>query len=499
MEEKMTLSTPIGRGDILHNLRKVSDGSIRVRGVPERHSWNEVLVNKSVDGVLKNRIRWKLDEYNEKQLRNGRPNRMQTFEVWKAKQLAQKHGKKEKIPFIEVVIQVGDKFSACPYVYLVNEKGEPVGKSGTPIPSWDTRRRYTEARGKDGKPIESRTCKVLKSVYRDILKKIQADNPDMVVVCAAIHADEYGGVHMHVDLIPFSFNTKQGIGVSIAPTTYYKEWCKKRYIKFSKDSRKDCAANKWREHLRSTCEGVMNDYGIGLKDGKAAGRPHMSIEQYGEWKDGKCEEQEAKNKAFEVKVRKLYGDAQVKSKEADTKKAQADKAMAEAIQIKEEAQRMRDEFSSLRNEYAQKVAEFNRLQKEAQACADEYRTKLGYCQSEEARLKRLSETVDARLREATKKLEQEEALRESNESFAKSIKANNEWVKESLADVERREAELAKRNSELESKLNEMAKQEAVFLEVIRRYPEIVEELEERHNVRIVYDKDNKKVIIKER
>lgn len=297
----MSQSFVMGYGGIEHNLRQCKGGSVRQNGIKERRHLNEYLINKDVRDVIKNEIGEKLNEINNKHIAQGHPGRVCTLDDWIKKQEYTRQGKQRKI-VSEYIIQIGDKFSGCPYEIQKDNKGNMLDVNGEIIPEWDTRKRPAY---RDGKIVESEICKRLKTVYRDYLNRFIKTNPQARVVCAAIHADEYGGVHMHIDVVWISY-TKNGVGIGLSKTQAMRQ----QYIdmgKATKDTRRDNAQNTWRADMKLLLKKCAFDHGI-EKLRKGNSEKHRDTNSYKNFKSDYCEALEARAAELDAKEKELSKD-----------------------------------------------------------------------------------------------------------------------------------------------------------------------------------------------
>ncbi len=268
----LSLSFVPGRGNIEHNLR-IKNGNPRTWGIRDRKSWNTVLVKQNVRDVLRETFEPAIRVYNERQIADKRYNRTKTIDDWIDTQL-----KKRTRPYTEYIIQLGNKLTGCTYEHEVGADGFQIDEStGTKIMPWQTKKNPKPVLV-NGKVVEGRRCKWLKRIYKKLLKRFQKENPGMKVVCAAIHADEKGGVHMHVDAVPVG-KTKNGIGLTTAPTSYYRDRLDELGVSYGK-TRKDNAQKVWQRMVREALTDEAKQYGINIIDAKCKGRKRESTPKY---------------------------------------------------------------------------------------------------------------------------------------------------------------------------------------------------------------------------
>ena len=279
--EELSFSFCQGRGSIEHNLRQLKGKGVRQNGIKQRRHWNDVIVNKDVDSVLRPLVCPRIDAYNEKVMVKH-PERMITYEQWKAKQCYTRGGKTKKL-YSEYVVQIGDRVSGCPYAYITRN-GVAVDKNGKTIVPWDTRNAPVAKLDANGKEVASQRQKTFKRLYRDFVAAFQKQNPRAIVTCAVVHCDENGGMHLHLDVLWLS-DTRTGIGLGLGRTTAiqqqtgYKSSCKKL-----------TAEKIWTDNIRDELlPAVCERYGIKRRDMKQHGRRHLSIEEYYQFADSRSE------------------------------------------------------------------------------------------------------------------------------------------------------------------------------------------------------------------
>lgn len=268
----LSLSFVPGRGNIEHNLR-IKNGNARTWGIRERKEWNEVLVNRDVRDVLRETFEPAIAKYNEKQIADKRYNRVKTIDDWIDTQL-----RKKTRPYTEFIIQLGNKLTSCTYEHEIGKDGFQIdAKTGTPILPWQTKKNPKPVLV-NGKIVEGKRCKYLKRVYEKLLNRFQKENPGMRIVCAAIHADETGGVHMHVDAVPVG-KTKNGICLTTAPTSYYRDRLDELGVSYGK-SRKNNAQKTWQQMMREALTDEARKCGINIIDAHCKGRQRVSTPAY---------------------------------------------------------------------------------------------------------------------------------------------------------------------------------------------------------------------------
>lgn len=300
---RLTLGTPRGDGDLLHNTRKLATGGVRQRGDTSRHDWNVYLVNKTLEEAYGEKFGPALAAYNERMLQQGRKNRCKTMDEWMSAQLTKKEkgaaeaGSKKR-GYDEVIIRFGNMFTACPYVYKTNDKGEPVDEEGKVIQPWDTRKRPVPVLDEHGNKIKSVRYYRLVNALTKCLEKFQETYPELVVINASIHADE-AGIHMHVDYI-YCYEINNGIGLGCSYSTGLSRICDRLGIKYDAGKKKDCALAHWQRHLRKTLIAYMPELGLEWVDGKQSGRKKLKQEAFEMFSDYRSEVIEKQAKVNEA-------------------------------------------------------------------------------------------------------------------------------------------------------------------------------------------------------
>lgn len=301
----MSQSFRMGYGGIEHNLRICKGKSVRQNGIIERRFLNENLLadtTKTVDELIREKVEHEigntLNELNEKHIRQGHPGRVCTVDEWIKKQRYTRQGKQREI-VSEYIIQVGDKYTACPYEVQKDEQGHMLDETGTVIPEWDTRKHPAY---KDGNITEAAICKKLKKVYKQFLCEFIVSNPNARVLCAAIHADEHGGVHMHINVLWIA-KTKNGIGIGLSKTTAMKQQYERKGEQVQ-NTRQNNAQNEFRKRSRELLKKVCEEYGIEQKD-MGNREQYRSIKDYKKFKDEYCDELERKTEELKQKETEL--------------------------------------------------------------------------------------------------------------------------------------------------------------------------------------------------
>lgn len=295
MKTDVTLSFAHGAGDLDHNARR-KNGNVRTYAMRERRVWNETLIEQDVDAVLEHEYGSALRAYNEKQIAGRHPERCKTME-----QLvhAQRRGGRA---YTEYVVQLGNRLTGCPYEWVTDEHGNMIATNGQVIMPWQTRKTPAPL-VRDGKLFMSDTGIWLKKFYKSVYQKWNEWNPDMIVVGAYIHADEKGGVHMHLDCVCKS-KSQNGIGLSIGVTGCLRQMLDREGIKYG-TSRKDNAQKTWTKQMRQRLTELAKQHGYTIVDGHCKGKKHKSTPEYIEEENIKNDYLDKKHEALIKKESEL--------------------------------------------------------------------------------------------------------------------------------------------------------------------------------------------------
>lgn len=377
---KLTLGTPRGDGDLLHNTRRLATGGFRQRGDVRRRSWNVYLVDKTMEEAYEEAFGAALNAYNAKQIQQGRKSRVKTMQDWIHSQLTKKEKGaaetgKMKRGYDELIIRYGNLFSACPYVYQTNDRGQMVDEKGDVIEPWDTRKRPVPVLDEHGNPIKSIRYYRLVDALTKSLDKFRATYPELFIINASIHCDECG-VHMHVDYI-YRYEVKNGIGLGCSYSTGLSRICDRLGIKYDANSQKNCALKHWQAHVRQTLKDFMPEVGLQWVDGKQTGRKNLPQEQYEELSDYKAavvsaQKRENDRKEKQLSIREEHLDAkesvidkkaslvEAKERALATKKLNLKKREAEAEKVSRSAAETMKAALDTKKKAADKVKELER-------------------------------------------------------------------------------------------------------------------------------------------
>lgn len=316
----MSQSFRMGYGGIEHNLRLTKTGSVRQCGLAERRHLNENIiiddtlpkkdyVQQLIHKTVENLIGDRLIEYNEKQIRNKHPERVITIDDWLKNQQYTSGGKQKRI-VSEYIVQIGDKFSGCPYEIETDNNGNMLDCNGKNILIWDKRK--TPAY-KDGKITESKISKKLKIIYKEFVEEFQKQNQRAIVISATVHNDEQGGSHLHINVI-WKSKTKNGLGIGLGKTQAMKQQYEERGIK-CKNTRKDNAENQFRLDSLALLERIALKHGIEKLD-MGNKENHRTIPEFKRYANKMCEEIERRNNELDKRETEIeIKEMQLKNKE----------------------------------------------------------------------------------------------------------------------------------------------------------------------------------------
>lgn len=183
-------------------------------------SMNEVLVHDDIRDVYKQEFGEAVEKYNAKQKRKDRK-----IDDYYSKI---KHSKKERTQ-IEFLVQVG------------NQK------------DFNVENRKTSQLWQDGK-------KILEKYYEDFRKR----NPNLRVYNAAIHMDEQGAPHMHMNVVPIAHMPNAKRGLTVKPSLN-RALAEEGFPKSKEDNRKQFRDFQHRE--ADALANIAKDYGIERQQG----------------------------------------------------------------------------------------------------------------------------------------------------------------------------------------------------------------------------------------
>ena len=347
------MSTEDHPGDINHNSRTKRDGGVRKRGVKERRDWNvfedvRARNEDEVVSVLDELYGDRLIEYNEKQIQDGRLNRVITMERWYNNQRASRKGNGGiKQGYEEFILAMGDRLTACPFIYKTNKEGRPVDADGNVIEEWQTNKALVPVRDAQGRPIKSARYEAMVTFLRDAYREFKENTPEVIPLGMFVHADENGHIHAHVDYITPVDDSKT-IGVRLSNTDCYRKICDRLGLKY-KNARKGNAKEAWTEYMReNVLPRLMKRHGFNRIDGGCAGMEHETVEKHKETADRRA-------KKTDEEIQKKRAELAAVAKYAERKQSAA---------VEREAQVKKRESAIIARESALKQRETELLSKE---------------------------------------------------------------------------------------------------------------------------------------
>ena len=297
-------SFAMGTGTLEHNLRIKKGKGLRQNGVLERRHLNEYLVvdkdllkdpktytQKLIEKVVGEEIGDRLREANERNIRNRHYDKVRTLSEWIDAQRYMKNNKEHSI-VSEYLVALGDKYTGCPYEIQLDGDGNMIDTHGNVIRPWDTRHKPAY---KDGIITESRISKKFKQACKKFLVAFKKKNPRARVISAAVHCDEGGGVHMHINVI-WVASVQRDVGISLSKTTAMEQQYAEQGI-VCKNTKKVNAQSMWRADMYQLWIDVCRECGIERRDMHNKNK-HISKKEYYGFADRRSE-------AFENRDREL--------------------------------------------------------------------------------------------------------------------------------------------------------------------------------------------------
>ena len=212
-----------------HNVRdpKVTAKELHI----DPHGQHETLIHKSVESEYKRLFDEALSEYNKKQKKPCR--RIASY-------YEHIKGSKEHHTCYEAIIGLYGK--------------DEYGKESTSA-------------------IERTECT---RMLKEYLKQFQAQNPQLIVIGAYIHADEEGKYpHMHLDFIPVANGQKNGLSKKVSLKGALQQQFKSTNFKYSAT-----AQEAWCEIQRKNLQELAQANGHTVLTGVSGGRKHVHTNLY---------------------------------------------------------------------------------------------------------------------------------------------------------------------------------------------------------------------------
>lgn len=217
---KRTISAMVGKGSVNHNSRKFNAENVDYT----RSEYNADYCNENIKTVYKNLFGEALKRYNEKQNRADRKIENYYEKI--------RNSKQEKT-FHELILQVGNKDD----MNAQTEEGEHAAK-----------------------------------ILNEYFNSFQKRNPYLKVFSAHLHMDE-ATPHLHIDFVPFTTNSRQGLDtrVSLKQALFNQG--------FKGGTRSDTEWNQWVLSEKEQLAFVMERHGVEWEQ-KGTHEKHLSVLDY---------------------------------------------------------------------------------------------------------------------------------------------------------------------------------------------------------------------------
>ncbi len=195
---QLTASNSLSKNDKPRSTRKEALRMDEETGLPyvdyaqhidkDRTIWNKVLVNRNVQSVYQEHVGSAIDDYNAKQLSEGRHGRLKSVEGYMA----------------DIV------------------KGESAGNSASRPRLWndittqmgnmDTNESWVV--DDNGRKVQPKLSVISNEVYREFVEQFEERYPNLVVTLAVIHNDE-STPHLQLQYVPFCHTNKRGLRTQV--------------------------------------------------------------------------------------------------------------------------------------------------------------------------------------------------------------------------------------------------------------------------------------------
>lgn len=217
---KRTISAMVGKGSVNHNSRKFNAENVDYT----RSEYNADYCNENIKTVYKNLFGEALKRYNEKQNRADRKIENYYEKIRNSKQEKTFHG---------LILQVGNKDD----MNAQTEEGEHAAK-----------------------------------ILNEYFNSFQKRNPYLKVFSAHLHMDE-ATPHLHIDFVPFTTNSRQGLDtrVSLKQALFNQG--------FKGGTRSDTEWNQWVLSEKEQLAFVMERHGVEWEQ-KGTHEKHLSVLDY---------------------------------------------------------------------------------------------------------------------------------------------------------------------------------------------------------------------------
>lgn len=113
-------------------------------------------------------------------------------------------------------------------------------------------------------------------MLKEYLKQFQAQNPQLIVIGAYLHADEEGKYpHLHLDFIPVAIGNKNGLSKKVSLKSALQQQFKSNNFKFS-----STAQEAWCDIQRKNLQELAQSQGHTVLTGVSGGRKHVHTKLY---------------------------------------------------------------------------------------------------------------------------------------------------------------------------------------------------------------------------
>lgn len=236
-----TVTIAKGRGYARHNDRTLSSRSKEKSWDLNLSNRNIVYVNDKLEDVYETYFGWSLEQYNQKQIENNRPNR-----VIKNYLEHIKRSKQEKTVY-EFIVQIGD----------IEDKNSP-------------------------------NYEKIQKCLDEYNRSFQIRNLNFVVVQQITHRDEKGMDHTHIMFVPVSTGNKRGLQIKNSFSGALKQ------MGYGRNG-----FDKWRESELDKLKQIMKEHDLEFEVGDGR-TEHLNVKQYREYKKYESMTKEVQNTLSEA-------------------------------------------------------------------------------------------------------------------------------------------------------------------------------------------------------
>lgn len=213
------------RANQAHNTRQTRSVGRASNIDHKKTKHNITLVHEPIKEAYKKLFQESVDEYNEKQIKQGHSKRV-------IKDYYTEIEKSKKHTCYEIIVQIGSL-----------KEGTPMGME--------------------------------QAAYSMYVEDFKKRNPNLYVVEAYIHNDEAGACHLHLDYIPFA-TCKRGMKIQNTLTGALKAQG------FISNSKSDTAQIRWEQSERDEMRRICNELQIPLQEQGIGHKRHLEVSEYKE-------------------------------------------------------------------------------------------------------------------------------------------------------------------------------------------------------------------------